>query len=539
MGGFANLTPGVIFAEDYRIVRPLAEGGMGSVFVVDQISTGKSRALKLMRPELSGDPDLRRRFEQEAKIGSRIESEHVVEIVAAGIDEETQAPFLAMELLVGEDLATRIERAGPLTPGETLDLFEQLCHAVGAAHEAGIVHRDLKPENVFLASTKRAGTEGRRLDVKVLDFGIAKLVAESTTKGATQGMIGTPLWMAPEQTERGKITPAADVWALGLMLYHALTGRRFWLSGADIDATFSQVLKEILMGPLPSASIRAREQGVAASWPSALDTVFGRAVKRNPLERFSHAGFFWANLQEALAPLAPSSQRILVPVAPSSARVIAQGASPANALDQTAPTPAAAAVAPAPIPLPEPPPGPSLLSAPLGGGLTEIAGIPVRAFVGAVGALFLILLTVGINIVRHRAMERRDEVENARIVASREGDRIILPAGPPASPPTTSCRICTVSVKADGGLTRTQVSSAVEAAFPLIEAQCLVRRGARSGTLSLDFVVRDGRPGGRRVTSASTNEADCIERAFADISFPQADEKTDVSYSLKIDPNAR
>src|SRR5687767_2844832 len=103
-----------IFAGDYRIVRPLAEGGMGAVYVVDQLSTGKARALKLMRPELAGDPDLRRRFEQEAKIGSRIESDHVVEIVAAGIDEETSTPYLVMELLVGEDLASRVERAGPL-----------------------------------------------------------------------------------------------------------------------------------------------------------------------------------------------------------------------------------------------------------------------------------------------------------------------------------------------------------------------------------------------------------------------------------------
>src|SRR5262249_19056597 len=130
---------------------------MGAVFVVEQLSTGKARALKLMLPDLAASADARRRFELEARIGSKIESEHVVEIHSAGVDETTRAPYLVMELLVGEDLADRVERTGPLDPAELAAVFQQLCHAVGAAHDVGIVHRDLKPENVFLATTKRAG----------------------------------------------------------------------------------------------------------------------------------------------------------------------------------------------------------------------------------------------------------------------------------------------------------------------------------------------------------------------------------------------
>src|SRR4051812_35196494 len=114
-GGIAQqgpLSPGAIFATDYRVVRPLAQGGMGAVYVVEQLSTGKSRALKTMHPELAVDADARRRFQLEARIGSKIESEHVVEIHSAGVDEESRSPYLVMELLSGESLAERLERQG-------------------------------------------------------------------------------------------------------------------------------------------------------------------------------------------------------------------------------------------------------------------------------------------------------------------------------------------------------------------------------------------------------------------------------------------
>jgi serine/threonine protein kinase len=261
---------------------------MGAVYVVEQLSTGKSRALKVMRSGLAGSEELRRRFRQEARAGARIESEHVVEVHSAGVDDATGAPYLVMELLEGEDLAGRVARSGPLTPAEARDLFDQLCHAVAAAHDAGIVHRDLKPENVFLAIAKRAGDDSR-LHVKVLDFGIAKAVAEAATTGATMSMIGTPLWMAPEQTDPGPLGPPADVWALGLILYYVLTGRVYWRAAQDAGATYSQVLKEVVMGPLPAATARAREQGVEPRWPAGLDAIFAMCVHRDPAQRYPSA----------------------------------------------------------------------------------------------------------------------------------------------------------------------------------------------------------------------------------------------------------
>ncbi|MCA9580096.1 MAG: serine/threonine protein kinase, partial [Myxococcales bacterium] len=174
--------------------------------------------------ELVSDPSLRRRFEQEARVAARIASEHVVAVLAAGVDAPSGMPWLVMELLDGSDLADLIARDGALPVERARPIFDQLCHAVGAAHAAGIVHRDLKPENVFVAKAQRAGAD---VTVKVLDFGIAKIFADAKTS-KTDAM-GSPLWMAPEQTERGdRIGPQTDVWALGLIAFTVLTGRKYW-----------------------------------------------------------------------------------------------------------------------------------------------------------------------------------------------------------------------------------------------------------------------------------------------------------------------
>jgi serine/threonine-protein kinase len=166
-----------------------------------------------------------------------------------------------------------------------------------AAHSAGIIHRDLKPENVFLALNRRAG--GAPFVVKVLDFGIAKLAAEAGTRGTT-GAMGSPLWMAPEQTERGQITAAADVWALGLMAYFALTGAVFWRAARDPQTTVAQVLREIVLEPIPAATVRANESGLLERLPPGFDRFFAQAVARDPNMRFKDASAFWTALSTLL-----------------------------------------------------------------------------------------------------------------------------------------------------------------------------------------------------------------------------------------------
>ncbi len=279
------------FANDYRVVRKIAQGGMGAVYEAEQISTAKLRALKVMLPQLVADPQLRARFEQEAKIGARISSEHVVEVVGAGIDAATGMPWLAMELLEGETLDAAMRRRANFTPAETAQIFEQICHALSAAHEARIVHRDLKPENIFMARSHRVGTGAR--DVKILDFGVAKIVSENSNK--TTGALGTPMWLAPEQLQ-GQASTASDVWALGLIAFAMLAGFPYWRGADTPSPSLAEVLQEISTKPLDPPSLRVGQKG--RSLPSGFDEWFGRCVVRDPAARFPTA-------REAFAALVP------------------------------------------------------------------------------------------------------------------------------------------------------------------------------------------------------------------------------------------
>ncbi len=303
-----------MFASDFAIESMLSEGGMGRVYVARQLSTGKRRALKLMLPGLVADATLRSRFVQEARIGASIESDYIVEVVAAGIDARTGLPWLAMELLEGELLADLCDHYGALAPEECHSILRQLCHGLAAAHRVGIVHRDLKPENIFLA-------KARRLDVaytvKILDFGIAKIAAEAKTHATAA--IGSPLWMAPEQTiPGGAITPATDVWALGLIAFQLLSGRQYWLSTASPSASPIQVIREVAFEPLVAASRRLAQLGANDLLPSGFDGWFSRCVTRDAGARFSTA----AEAHDALVPLlhpAPAATSA-PPAAPFAAR---------------------------------------------------------------------------------------------------------------------------------------------------------------------------------------------------------------------------
>jgi serine/threonine protein kinase/formylglycine-generating enzyme required for sulfatase activity len=313
-----NLRPGDTFAEDFVVVRDVSRGGMGVVYHVKQISTDRPRALKVMLSEVVGDLGLRKRFEQEARIGARIESDHVVEVVAAGVDTDSGVPWLAMELLDGRNLADALTERKMFQSREVLSIFEKICHAVGAAHRVGIVHRDLKPENIFLAKTRRVGEE---YTVKVLDFGLAKLVAEAKTRRTAA--VGSPKWMAPEQTDGSEISPETDVWALGLIAFKMLTGAYYWKSANRDEVTIPQLMREILFGDLPLASIRAAEIGDTPPLPAGFDAWFGRCVARSRSERFANADLALENVRRVLSSvdreIAPHAQDAESPSAPSPA----------------------------------------------------------------------------------------------------------------------------------------------------------------------------------------------------------------------------
>jgi serine/threonine-protein kinase len=304
MSSALELSEGHVFAGQFRVVKPLAQGGMGAVYVVEQLSTGKKRALKLMLPS-AAVVDGTRRFEQEARTSSLIPSEHVVDVIAAGLEGPERIPWLAMELLEGDSLEAYLDEVGALSPNQAYEVLSQLAHALTAAHDLGVVHRDLKPDNIFLAHSRTSNSE---FMVKVLDFGLAT-VLEPSSKNTTA--LGSPLWMAPEQTQtNAPISLGTDVWAIGLIVFRMLSGRHYWRT---TDGSLATLLREIVIDPLPPASQRSGEVGGAAL-PEGFDQWFAQCVVRFPAYRFEHARDAWQALHTVLlnagaTPHAPRSFR--------------------------------------------------------------------------------------------------------------------------------------------------------------------------------------------------------------------------------------
>jgi serine/threonine-protein kinase len=295
----ATLQEGAVVGGDYRIVRPLAQGGMGAVYVVEQLSTGKQRAMKVMLPGLVRDAERRARFLAEAKISTRIESDNVVEVLGAGVDEATSTPWMVMELLEGDILPTVLTRYPTVPPDGVLEIVGQLCDALGRAHRVGIIHSDIKPDNVYIAVSRRRGVP---FTVKVLDFGIARLVSDEKRAARVTTPMGSPLWMAPEQTTRGsEITTATDVWPLGLLVFRMLSGKAYRRTAnlPDDQVNLAALVMEILVHELPSASQRARELG-AGALPPGFDAWFARCVVRDPAQRYPDANRAFSELEVAL-----------------------------------------------------------------------------------------------------------------------------------------------------------------------------------------------------------------------------------------------
>jgi serine/threonine-protein kinase len=369
-----KLLPGTLFARDFRVTSSLAEGGMGEVYVVEQLSTGKRRALKVMQPQLIPDARARERFVLEARIGSQIESEHVVDVVASGIDEHTGMPWIAMELLEGVDLADHVQARGHLSPAETYEVLAQLCEGLGAAHARGIVHRDLKPENVFISTSKRRGVP---FIVKILDFGIAKVTQDNHTSATSTSAMGSPLWMAPEQTESGtRLRPSTDVWALGLMAFWMLTGRVYWRAGNQSEIALTPIFTEVLVLPLDPPSVRAAQLGLGHLVPPAFDAWFFRCVTRDHDQRFVDATQAFAALSPHFSLIEASSARRMIPATIAMPSIPPE---PASSSLVTTPIPRGAqAGPPTPHYLPHPtePTPPFSVPAILGGSLPP--GVPIH-----------------------------------------------------------------------------------------------------------------------------------------------------------------
>lgn len=293
-----TVQPGTVVGGDFRVAEPLAEGADGRLFVAEQISSGARRALKLLPVGLITDRALLARFEGAAKVGSTIASDHVVEVVAAGVDEALGVPWLAMEQLQGESLAAALVRRGAIPPHEARVLFGQLAHALAAAHRAAVVHCDLEPRNVFISRLQPVGGE---LKIKVLDFGVAQLLEEGrASKALSEGAV-LPRNLAPEQTGGQPVTALADVWALGLLAFETLTGKAYWRKATGPSPLPDDLIREVLFEPLVPASRRAVEHGVEAALPPGFDPWFARCVAREPSERWPSAPAAFEALDRVLA----------------------------------------------------------------------------------------------------------------------------------------------------------------------------------------------------------------------------------------------
>jgi serine/threonine-protein kinase len=297
-----QLSSGSKFHGRYEVVRCIKAGGMGAVYEAIHLETRRRCALKVMLPSLVADPEMRARFRLEATVAADVHSEHIVEIYDAGVDTEAGMPFIVMELLRGEELGAILRRRGTLPAAEVVELLAQAALALDRTHAAGIVHRDLKPDNLFV--TQRDDGSPR---LKLLDFGIAKVVARSTDAAkATRGM-GTPLYVAPEQI-RGEATIAgqADIYALAQITYELLVGEAYWEEDVQRAETFYSVLMKMIEGALESASARAhRRRSVVL--PPAFDAWFFKATAANPAERFKHASELIVGLAEVLAVPCPKA----------------------------------------------------------------------------------------------------------------------------------------------------------------------------------------------------------------------------------------
>ncbi|WP_437682422.1 protein kinase domain-containing protein [Sorangium sp. So ce131] len=312
-----DLMPGSVLAGKYRVERLLGQGGMGLVVGARHLHLDEPVAIKVLRDELAREPAIVERFLREARAAAKIKSRYVVRVTDAD-RLPSGAPYLVMEWLEGSDLASIVEREGPLDAARAARHVVEACESLGEAHALGIVHRDLKPSNLFVAHLPDGS-----ICTKILDFGISKLLGEELT--GTGNTLGTPSYMAPEQMMSARNVDArADIWAMGVVLYKLVTGTVPFRA-----STPSELGMKVLFGePTPPEQARP-------DLPPGLAQVILRCLRREPAQRFATA----AQLAAALAPFAgdAGAQTVALPAARERPpRDATPGLAPAAATPQAA-----------------------------------------------------------------------------------------------------------------------------------------------------------------------------------------------------------
>ena len=288
---------GALVSGTYRVVRRIGEGGMGRVYEAQHLRLPKRAAVKVLHPDWATVGEAFERFQREAVVSSSIGSRHIVQVHDLG-QLDDGSPYMLMEFLQGEDLATVLERRKRLPPGEVLTLMEQACAGVHAAHQKGVIHRDLKPANLFIAHQ-----EGGEQVLKVLDFGLSKVRGARRSSLTGAQVLGTPAYMSPEQIRSSaEVDGRTDVYALGATLFELLTGE------LPFDDPNVSVLMDKILGEPPR---RARELMPALA--DAIDELMVRALAKDPAERFQDVDAFWAEAKAALLACVHQSPARLAP----------------------------------------------------------------------------------------------------------------------------------------------------------------------------------------------------------------------------------
>ena len=271
----------------YRIEHQLGVGGMGTVYRARHVIIDRAVAVKVLNQRLFEDESARVRFHREARAAGRLQHLNAVAVTDFGQTEEGYV-YIVMELLEGRNLRGILAKEAPLETARAVSLMLQASAAVAAAHDAGVIHRDLKPGNIFVTQ----GADSPSV-VKVLDFGIAKLAAETldddepNTLTQVGAMIGTPRYMSPEQCTGQELTPAADVYSLGVILYEMLTGMVPFSGSSPLAIAVKQTSEY----PRPPKEI-------VAAIPDDLENVVLHALEKNPQDRPANAAAFRAELLE-------------------------------------------------------------------------------------------------------------------------------------------------------------------------------------------------------------------------------------------------
>ncbi|MEY2937257.1 MAG: hypothetical protein RL033_8006 [Pseudomonadota bacterium] len=283
---------GQMIGERYRLEEWLERGGMGSVWRAQQVRLRSPAAIKFLDPSLIEVPEMLERFLQEARSAAAVQSAHVIQVFDFG--SEGGLPYIAMELLEGENLDTRLALRGTLSPAELDKIFSEVARGLGQAHELGVIHRDVKPGNIFLAR------EGRHEVTKLIDFGIAKVKADALRVSQIVGtelgtLLGTPQYMSPEQMRgRATLDYRTDLWALAIIACECLTGRQPF-SGTTMGDLTVQICTEEPLVPSTLGDV-----------PAGFDQWFHKGTRKEPSERFESA----AEMADALSLLLlPSSRR--------------------------------------------------------------------------------------------------------------------------------------------------------------------------------------------------------------------------------------